>query len=738
MISQNDYKAIFDLSPSAKLLIAPNPPLYTILDANNAYLEATHKTRPALLGKGLFEAFPPNPADPASKERASDSLDQALRTKKTHYLREYRYDVPLPGMDGYIECYWTTTNTPVLSADDEILYLIHAPENVTLDVKARQELMMSEERARLAIESNELGTFDIDCITGESVTSKRFADIFGTNTDSQRQDYINLIHPDDLSIRDNAYQQALETGRLFYEVRIVRPDTIIRWIKVEGKMLFDSNKKPLRIIGMIQDCTPEYEAKEQERKLITLVDNSVDLMSILQLDGTNSYINRAGMEMLGFDTVAQVKTTPITELHDPEDFKKVEKEVLPSVMGEGRWSGTMLVRNLKTKEIFPVLNNTIRIDDPVRGVPIAVGAVMRDLRPEIAAKLALSKSEMLLKTITTAAPTALWKCNEKGEIDYVNQTWLDWTGSTPEQNRTGWDQFLLQEDREKAINTFRTSIENRTDYEDEFRMPHKDGNIRWCLASGKPLYEEQGNFSGYVGACVDITEQKKLQEQKDDFLAIASHELKTPVTSIKAFIQVMEKMLLSKGLSTEAQFANKIDMQINKLIGLISDLLDVTKISTGKLQFNNSVFDLDILLSQVSDDLQYTFTTHKITKNLSAKGAVYGDKERMEQVIVNLITNAVKYSPQAKEIIIESSVKENEFHFQVKDFGIGIPPENLHNVFDQFFRVNHTEQHKFPGLGLGLYISSEIIKRQNGKIWVSSESGQGSTFGIAMPIHTVN
>lgn len=732
---QVDYKTIFDVSPSAKLILAPNPPEFTILDANQAYLDATHTKRESIIGKPLFVVFPPNPFDSNSGERTKFSLETALATRQTHLLPGYRYDIPVPGTDKYEECYWTTTNTPVADAQGNILYLIHSPANVTNEVKIRQDIMLAEERARLAIESNELGTFDINLLTDEVVTSPRFAEIFGMPNGRPRRDYASLIHAQDMPARNKAYEDAMETGKLHYQARILRPDNTMRRIRVEGRVLFDEGNNPVRVIGMIKDNTKEHDAKEQENKLVTLVDNSVDLMSILQMDGSNSYINKAGMDLLGFDTIEQVRATPISELHRPEDFKAVEKEVLPTVMQSGRWSGNMLVRHLKTGEVFPVQNNCIRIDDPVSGEPIAVGAVMRDLRPEINAKQALAKSEYLLKTITTAAPTALWKSTPAGEIEYVNQTWLDWTGTTLEDNKTDWINYILEEDRDKTIAAYTHSLKSQTDYNAEFRFVHIDGTTRWCVANGKPQYNEQGEFSGFVGACIDITEQKQLQQLKDDFIGIASHELKTPVTSIKAFNQVMEKMLLSKKLEAEAAFARKIDNQLNKLIGLVSDLLDTTRINAGKLQFNNTVFSLDQLLSEVIDDMQYTSSSHSLEKKLNGIGQVYADRERIEQVLINIISNAVKYSPEANKVDIESVIEGNEFRISVRDYGMGIPKDNLHKIFDQFYRVTYAHQHTIPGLGLGLYITSEIISRQNGKIWVQNHEQGGAVFSIILPLH---
>ena len=178
----------------------------------------------------------------------------------------------------------------------------------------------------------------------------------------------------------------------------------------------------------------------------------------------------------------------------------------------------------------------------------------------------------------------------------------------------------------------------------------------------------------------------------------------------------------------------RMDGQLNRLTSLIADLLDVTKINSGKLQFNDHDFDFNPLVEELVEDLQRTATNHVLVKKLDPTGIVFGDRERIGQVITNLITNAIKYSPQADEVIISCEKNDNEVIFCVQDFGIGIAPYDLEKVFEQFYRVSGDMQHTFPGLGLGLYISAEIITREGGRIWVNSIQGEGSTFCFALPL----
>ncbi|MGB4400861.1 MAG: PAS domain S-box protein [Daejeonella sp.] len=769
------FSDIFYACPAKMLIIDIDAPAYTILDVNNACLSVTNTRREDLIGKPVFGAFPGNPTYNDSKtiERTISSFEQAIKTKVPHVMSNYRYDIPIPGTNKFEERYWTTSNTPVLDENGDVIYLIHSPLNVTEfykvserekagiealqnqeqmlynifmqapvgiavtdQVNAKQKIDEAEERARLAMDAVGLGTYDLNLLTDEIFTTKQFAKIFGFEEPVSRSMYLSAYHPDDLKLREKAHEDALISGELLFEGRVIWKDKSVRWVKIEGKVIYN-DEKATRMVGTILDITEQRLAKEEQRKLIKLVDSSVDLMSLLNLQGINSYINPAGKAMLGFKNDEEVLNTPISKLHTPDDLLMVEREVLPTVMKEGKWSGTMNVRHLQSGEVFPVFNNCIRIDDPVSGEPIAVGAVMRDMRPELAAKQALAESEQLLRTITTAAPTALWMSDEKGLFTYHNQTWLDWTGRTLNENLgRGWLYSVHPEDRLSVEEKFLSELENKHLYEIEFRLNHSDGTIHWCVVNGQPQYRADGKFTGYIGACVDITDQKHLQQQKDDFIGIASHELKTPVTSIKAYTQVLEKMLQRKGDTKEAEMISRMDGQINRLTSLIGDLLDVTKISSGKLQFNDREFEFLPMVKELLEDLQRTTDKHTLQQDYEANGVVFGDKERIGQVISNLVTNAIKYSPHADQIKIHTSLKDGEIILSVTDFGIGISSDNMDKVFEQFYRVSGNMQHTFPGLGLGLYISSEIIKREGGRIWVNSKEGEGSTFGFSLPILT--
>ena len=681
----------------------------------------------ALMGKPVFSVL-----THASGHGFEEKLAHVRKTGETFKAQEIA--VPLLRNGLQEDVYLDLVYEPFREEDGTITGVIAIAREITEQVQAKRKLEEAEERARLAVDSVGMGTFDLNLITGEMVTSTTFARIHGFEGPVTRAEYVSVFHEIDLEVRAKAIDDSMKSGVLFYEARIKWKDGSLHWVRVEGKVYFESGVA-IRILGITLDITEQKQSRGEQKKLLSLVANSVDMMSILNLDGKHSYVNDAGRVLLGFASDEQVRNTHVKALYSVEDYRVMKREVIPAVLRDGRWSGKMSVRNLITGATLEVFNNSIRIDDPESGTPIAIGAVVRDLRPEQASKQALEKSEALLRSITTAAPTGLWQSDAEGNIIYVNQTWVDWTGIPfDEQLGQGWLKAVFAEDLPGLERIFQNIFQAYEFFEVEYRINHADGTIHWCLATGRPQYNNDGVFEGYIGAGMDITEQKHLQQQKDNFIGIASHELKTPVTSIKAYTQVLERMLQKNGSVKEAAMISKMDGQLNRLTSLIGDLLDVTKINSGRLQFNDRTFDFNALVADLVEDLQRTTQNHVLVATYPDPIEIFADEERIGQVITNLITNAIKYSPGTGRIDISTSIVGTEIQFCVRDYGIGIAKENLDKVFEQFYRVTGDMQHTFPGLGLGLYISAEIIRRANGRIWVNSIEGEGATFCFTLPL----
>jgi two-component system, chemotaxis family, sensor kinase Cph1 len=217
--------------------------------------------------------------------------------------------------------------------------------------------------------------------------------------------------------------------------------------------------------------------------------------------------------------------------------------------------------------------------------------------------------------------------------------------------------------------------------------------------------------------------------KKDEFMSIASHELKTPITSLKASLEVVERMANKNDLlEPVVPFVQKASKQVNKLTEIIHDLLDVTRMQAGKLELNKTDFNLTEVLKECADQCRVENSIHEIQIDADPILIVHADKNRLDQVINNFLTNAIKYSPDKELVKIKAEKFENgTVKVSVTDYGIGIPDDKIENIFDRFYRVENTSKN-YSGIGLGLYISSEIIKRHDGQIGVESVLDQGSTF----------
>lgn len=234
-------------------------------------------------------------------------------------------------------------------------------------------------------------------------------------------------------------------------------------------------------------------------------------------------------------------------------------------------------------------------------------------------------------------------------------------------------------------------------------------------------------------------ERKKAAIQKDEFLGFASHELKTPVTSVKAYIQLMQlyaerERCAEQKIEELLPLIGKVDTQVDRLTHLINDLLDVTKVQAGKLDFNFEEFSIDEIVHEVVGNIQMTAHKHRLLIEGKTTVYVYGDRERTAQILINLLSNAIKYSPQANRVLVRLAEDENKVSIAVQDYGIGIAKENQQKIFERFYRVDGIKQETYPGLGLGLHIAAEIAKRQSGRLSVESVEGKGSIFCLELPV----
>ncbi|RVT96490.1 PAS domain S-box protein [Mucilaginibacter limnophilus] len=353
-----------------------------------------------------------------------------------------------------------------------------------------------------------------------------------------------------------------------------------------------------------------------------------------------------------------------------------------------------------------------------------------DVTEQVISRKKTEASEKRLQFILNAIPQQVWTAEPNGRLNYVNNVVCNNLGYDAEQIVDfGWRRFVHPDDLPLSLKKWENSLKTGDEYLAEFRLEMKNGEYRWHLSRAQAYYED-GRITLWLGANTDIELQKSNEQKKDEFLSIASHELKTPLTSIKAFNQLMKRTTDPDKLTG---FIQKSEHHIFRLEKLIHDLLDVTKINAGKLVYNMQAFNFGQMLLNSIESIRHIAPAFEIILNNAPDITYTGDEYRLEQVMHNFLTNAVKYSPEGRKVIVNCEVTGDAIITSVQDFGIGIAKEHLERLFDRYYRVDSTAM-RFEGLGLGLFISSVIVNRHNGTCWIESEEGNGSTFYFSLPL----
>ncbi len=371
--------------------------------------------------------------------------------------------------------------------------------------------------------------------------------------------------------------------------------------------------------------------------------------------------------------------------------------------------------------------------------------VHTDITEQYRAEVAVKESEKRFRQMAELMPQKVWTADAKGNKTYFNKTLLDYAGySFEELKGDGWQKIIHPEDWEINKILWEKSLSTGQDYETEGRVLRKDGEYLWHLTRAVALKDETGEIKMWVGAKTEIQKIKEEETRKGDFIKMVSHELKTPVTSIKGYVQFLLSMLkdqpevLLAGLPLQSSLT-RIDSLVLRLTRLITEMLDLTRLETGMLELKKELFGLEELVNETVNDITYTNTKHIINIHTDFNGMVYGDKDRLGQVLINIINNAIKYSTDNNQIDVNIYQPENNLvAVSVKDYGIGISKADQLKIFERFFRSGGKSEQTYAGFGIGLYIANEIMERHHGVLSVESEIGEGSTFTFTLPLATAN
>lgn len=485
----------------------------------------------------------------------------------------------------------------------------------------------------------------------------------------------------------------------------------------------------------------EEALKRSEEKFRKLFESDTIGILITDQSGNIYEANDEFLKIIGF-TRSELESGKLNwqNLTTPE-YKEISNQLLADVLTNKK---NFLVEKeyfRKDRTRVPVVVGGVLLDEKSKQILTFVLDVTKRKKAEMELENAKHQLEAILQNVADGINAY----DKDGNLLFTNDTAAIFSGFDSSKDMIENKKKQIKKSkrfelRDKLGNiyqprkflsedVFRDGLSKDTEVQSYDKIKNKN---YWLRIKSNPVLDKFKNAKMVVNIISDITQSKEIEKRKDEFISMASHELKTPITSIKLFIEILQKTINQGNTEKASKYLFRINEEVDKLTELVNDLLDISKIEAGRLEFRKEMFSLEKLIKETIQIMKST-TSHRIVLKGAVKKNVYADKNRISQVLINLITNAIKYSPQANKINMGIKTTENEVTVSIKDYGIGISKENQKKIFNRFFSIYNKKWETLPGLGLGLYISSEIIKRHGGKIWVDSNPGKGSTFYFSLP-----
>ena len=490
---------------------------------------------------------------------------------------------------------------------------------------------------------------------------------------------------------------------------------------------------------------PQYDiaaVDEQHAMLAAIIASTDDTIISKTTQGIITSWNPAAVRMFGY--TAEEAIGRHISLIIPDDRLEEESFIIGQIIKGKKVDHFETIRRHKNGELVPISLTVSPIKNR-KGEIVGASKIARD----ISERREAAKREGVLAAIVDTSDDTIVSKTLDGIITSWNKAAVKMFGYTESEAIGKHISLIIPADRldEEAYIIGEVTKGNKVAHFQTFRRA-KDGRLIPISLSVSPVIDGKGKVIGASKIARDIsTEQaaqqetaqlyqqlKELNARKDEFIGLASHELKTPLASINGYLQILSKRITD---DRDKAFLLKTQQQLNKLSNLVNDLLDVSKIEAGKLHFANEEFDIIGVLQDVieliahANNNEYIITLHSPVPTCK----ISGDASRIEQVVINLLTNAIRYSPDSRQIDIYLIPENENIKVGVRDYGIGIAPEKLNHIFSRYYRVNDKNSNA-SGLGIGLYLCYEIITRHQGYIWADSELNVGSTFWFTIPCST--
>ncbi|HEX6480915.1 MAG TPA: PAS domain-containing sensor histidine kinase, partial [Ktedonobacteraceae bacterium] len=478
----------------------------------------------------------------------------------------------------------------------------------------------------------------------------------------------------------------------------------------------------------------EQQLKESEENLRVLAETVPQMVWATRADGLNEYRNQRWSDYTGKPGQSD-KWAHLSSIH-PDD-REGSQALWQHALDTGElYEHEARLRNGQTGEYRWFLTRAMPVRDDTSQIVKWFGT-NTDIEDQKRTEEALRQSQVRVRALIDSNIIGITSTEWEGEVLVeANDAWLHMTGYTQEDldSRTLTKARIVPPEQTPLFERAEQELAahgQHTPFETE--LVCKDGSHLPILAGGVLFQDDPRQMVSFT---LDNLARKELEQRKDTFISMASHELRNPLTILKLQTSMLHKQLAKQGLQASVPALVSMESQIKTISRLVEELLDVSRIQAGRLEYLQERVDLDALLREIADTMQHTHPSHRILLQGTLQTSLMGDPDRLGQVFTNLLSNAIKYSPEAQTVEMDLSASPETVTIRVRDHGLGIPREQRDKIFERFYRAAGPQQRAIPGLGMGLYIVAEIVKRHGGTITVDSEVGKGSTFTVTLPLNS--
>lgn len=693
--------------------------------------------------------------------------------------------------NGYVEDrYFDFSYSPIRNEEGHVGGVLVMWVETTEKIKAKEKLDVNEQNIRNMVRQAPVGM----CIVkGKPLMVEEINDLFLEIIGKEREVFKTIpywtVNKEAAEVYEPITDHVLLTGQTYHanehKIMLIRNGMEeLVYVDFVYEPILDVNKKVDAIMIVAIDVTDKAHARMAVEQITLALEASNEEMAATneEMATTNEELNETQEELLylnrqlslsetRFRSLVEQSPIPIALFRNMELNIDIVNEKMLEIWGKsidilgkplaiampeliGQPFIEVLQNVLLTGETFygyespaHIIRNGERIEGYFNFICQAVIdeknnitgilQVVTEITDQVNARIEVQKAEEMMRLAINAAKLGSWYIHPITKALVYNDTLAKLYGYEGKEKMT-YDQAIGQvttEFKTKIVEEIERAIADGGDYDITFAQHRfNDNEIIWLRSLGKITPEMNGQGSMFSGFVMDVTELKKDEQRKNDFIGMASHELKTPLTSISAYIQ----LLLGFAKKNEDKFSSsaleKADKQVKKMTAMINGFLNVSRLESGKINIDKQRFDMAELLKEVEHEIVPTITRHHIVFAPVETTFLDVDRDKIGQVVSNLISNAVKYSPADSTIKVACIKIDDYVLVSVKDEGIGISQEDLKKVFERYYRVENPQLLTVAGFGIGLYLCAEIIHRHNGKIWAESELGKGSVFYFQLPV----